>query len=164
MREIQVRDAQAHDHPALARIFRAASLTDAGHRDALLAHPEALILSADLLAGGRTRVATVSDGTVVGFASTRPTDAGVLELDDLFVDPEAMRTGVARRLILRIAAEAEREDVARIDVTANPHALGFYAAVGFVVDARVETEFGHGLRMHLDVAGFLRSHAPASSA
>ena len=163
MSAIHVRDAHAHDEPALARIFREASLSNADDRDALLAHPEALTLSADVLARGRTRVATVADGTVVGFATTRPTNPGVLELDDLFVDPDAMRTGVARQLILRIATEAEREDVARIDVTANPHALGFYEAVGFVVGSRVDTEFGPGERMHLDVAGFLRAQGSAAS-
>jgi len=85
----------------------------------------------------------------------------VLELDDLFVDPEATRRGVARQLILRIATEAEREDVARIDVTANTHASGFYDAVGFVAGARVDTEFGSGRRMHLDVDRFLRAQASA---
>src|SRR3954466_6322797 len=119
MSPIQVRDAPADDEPALARIFREASLSNAGDRDALLAHPEALILSADLHAGGRTRVATVADRSVVGFATTRPTDPGVLELDDLFVDPDAMRKGVARQLIHRVATDAEREGIARIEVTAN---------------------------------------------
>jgi N-acetylglutamate synthase-like GNAT family acetyltransferase len=163
MNTINVRDADAVDEPVLARIFRRASLSTAADRDALLAHPEALTLSDDLLARGRTRVATFADGTVVGFAATRPTDHGVLELDDLFVDPDAMRRGVARQLILRIATEAAREDVARIDVTANVHALGFYNAVGFIAGARVNTEFGPAQRMHLDVASVLRAHAPAVS-
>lgn len=157
MTAMLVRGAVAADEPALARIFRDASLANAGDRDALLAHPEALNLSTDLVARGRTRVATVSDGTVVGFATTQPTDPGVLELVDLFVDPSAMRTGVARRLLFHIATEAARDGVARIDVTANPHALGFYGAVGFVAGDRVETEFGAGDRMHLDVAGSARA-------
>jgi GNAT superfamily N-acetyltransferase len=161
MSTIRVRDAAAHDEPVLARIFREASLSNADDRDALLAHPETLSLSADVLARGRTRVATVADGTVVGFATTRPTDPGVLELDDLFVDPGAMRTGVARHLILRIATEAQGEGVARIDVTANPHARGFYDAVGFVLGPRVDTEFGPAQRMHLDVAGFVRAADPS---
>src|SRR3954452_6608744 len=93
MNAINVRVADADDEPVLARIFRAASLSTAADRDALLAHPEALTLSDDLLARGRTRVATFADGTVVGFAATRPTDPGVLELEDLFVDPDAMRRG-----------------------------------------------------------------------
>jgi hypothetical protein len=33
-------------------------------------------------------------------------------------------------LIRRIATEAAAEDVARIDVIANTHALGFYETVG----------------------------------
>jgi len=163
MNTINVRDADLVDEPVLARIFRRASLSTAADRDALLAHPEALALSDDLLARGRTRVATLADGTVVGFAATRPTDHGVLELDDLFVDPDAMRRGVARQLILRIATEAAREGVTRIDVTANVHALGFYNAVGFVSDARVDTEFGPAQRMHLDVASIVRAHTRASS-
>ena len=151
MSSIQVRDADVRDEAALTRIFREASLSNAGDRDALLAHPEALTLPADLVARGRTRVATAVDGTVLGFATTRQTDPGVLELDDLFVDPTAMRQGVARHLILHIATEAEQEHAARIDVTANMHAFGFYEAVGFVGGKTVDTEFGAGRRMHLGI-------------
>jgi ribosomal protein S18 acetylase RimI-like enzyme len=136
----------------VARIFRSASLSNAGDRDVLLGHPDALVLDDGLLARGRTLVATSADGTVVGFASTRPTGPGVLELDDLFVDPDVRRRGAARHLVLGIVAEAAEEHVVRIDVTANPHALGFYEAVGFVADGRHDTELGSGLRMHLDVA------------
>src|SRR3954452_9311450 len=117
MSTFSVRGAVPGDEPALARIFRRASLSNAGDRDALFAHPEALTLSDDVLASGRTRVATKTDGTVVGFARTQPTDRGVLELDDLFVDPAVMGRGVARQLFHHILTEAAEEDVARIDVT-----------------------------------------------
>jgi N-acetylglutamate synthase-like GNAT family acetyltransferase len=149
---IDVREATADDEPAVARIFRSASLSNAGDRDVLLAHPEALVLADGLLGRGRTRVATSVDGTVVGFASTRATDRGVLELDDLFVDPSARRLGAARQLVRRIVAEAAADDVVRIDVTANPHARDFYDAVGFLADAPENTELGSGMRMHLEVA------------
>src|SRR3954451_18834950 len=161
MSTFSVRDAVAGDEPALARIFRAASLSNAGDRDALLAHPEALTLPHDVLACGRTRVATSADGTVVGFARTRPTERGALELEDLFVDPNAMGRGVARQLIHHILTEAAAEDVVRIDVTANDHALGFYRAVGFLTGAPVDTEFGPAQRMHLDVDTVGRAPAPA---
>src|SRR3954464_8618399 len=161
MSMFSVRDAVPGDETALARIFRRASLSNAGDRDALFAHPEALTLPDDVLAGGRALVAASADGTVVGFARTRPTDRGVLELDDLFVDPDAMGRGVARQLILRIVTEAASEDVVRIDVTANDHALGFYRAVGFLTGAPVDTEFGPAQRMHLDVATAVRAHVPA---
>jgi len=90
---IDVRPATPADEPAVARIYRSAALSNEGDRGVLLAHPDALVLDDDLLARGRTRVATGGDGTVVGFASTRPTAPGVLELDDLFVDPGARRLG-----------------------------------------------------------------------
>ena len=152
MAPIEVRAATAADEAAVGRVFRSASLSNDGDREVLLAHPEALDLDGGLLARGRTRVATSGDGAVVGFASTRPTQTGVLELDDLFVDPGARRLGAARRLIGRIVEEAATEGIARIEVTANSHAMGFYEAVGFVAEAPANTEFGSGLRMHLDVA------------
>src|SRR3954467_8428790 len=96
MTTIGVRAATAADEPAVAPIFRSASLSNDGDREVLLAHPEALVLPDGLLDRGRTRVATSPDGTVVGFAGTRPTERGVLELDDLFVDPRARRAGAAR--------------------------------------------------------------------
>src|SRR4051794_21119025 len=99
---IHVRAARSGDAPTLTRILRRASLSNAGDREALLAHPEVLTLPDDLLGRGRTWVATFDDGAVVGFAGTRRTEPGVLELEDLFVDPDSMRKGVARRLILRI--------------------------------------------------------------
>ena len=151
MGSIDVREATAADEAAVARIFRSASLSNDGDREVLRAHPEALVLADGLLARGRTRVATSGDGAVVGFASTRPTETGVLELDDLFVDPGARRLGAARRLIGRIVEEAATEGIARIEVTANSHAMGFYEAVGFVAEAPADTEFGSGLRMHLAV-------------
>jgi ribosomal protein S18 acetylase RimI-like enzyme len=156
MGPIDVREATAADEAAVARIFRSASLSNDGDREVLLAHPEALVLADGLVARGRTRVATSGDGTVVGFASTRPTGPGVLELDDLFVDPGARRLGTARQLIGRIVAEAAAEGIVRIEVTANPHAMGFYEAVGFVGAGQADTEFGSGLRMHLEVAAGAR--------
>jgi GNAT superfamily N-acetyltransferase len=151
MSTISVRPGAVGDHPALARIFRRASLSNASDREALLAHPEALELSEDLIAGGRVRVAEFADGTVAGFAGTRWTADGVWELDDLFVDPAAMRRGVARELIRCLTVEAASEHVTRIEVAANPHAMGFYRAAGFVPDNSVATEFGPGRRMDLDV-------------
>src|SRR3954468_7440267 len=72
MTAMLVRGAVALDEPALARIFRDASLANAGDRDALLAHPEARSFRAGVLAGSRTTVATVADGTVVGFVTAQP--------------------------------------------------------------------------------------------
>ena len=147
--EVTVRDTQAADFPALQRIFRRASLSNAGDRPALIAHPEHLVLADDLVERGRTRVATLPDGTVIGFASSTVVDDGVLELDDLFVDPGWRRRGAAALLVRRIATEAAEERATRIDVTANTHAMAFYLAAGFTGDERARTPLGGGSRMHL---------------
>ena len=151
MSSVEIRAGRPGDTAAMERVFQRASLSNVGDRAALLAHPDALRLSEDLVGSGRARIAALPDGTIVGFASTRPTQATVLELDDIFVDPTWMRHGVARALMQSITVEAVSEGVTRVEVTANEHALGFYLAVGFVVDGTADTEFGSGLRMHLDV-------------
>ena len=141
----------ADDHETLSRIYRDASLSNEGDRPALLARPEVLVLSEDLIGRGHTRVATV-DGTIAGFASARPTEPGVAELDDLFVAPEWQRHGVALALVRRLVSEARRQGRTRLEVTANDHAAGFYRAAGFVLDGPTRAEFGEGSRMHLEVA------------
>ena len=47
--------------------------------------------------------------------------------------------------------DAHAQGVSRIEVSANPHALGFYEKAGFEVEGQVETEFGSGLRMYLEL-------------
>jgi GNAT superfamily N-acetyltransferase len=86
----------------------------------------------------------------VGFATTRVV-GDIVELDDLFVDPEWMRRGVARTLVSDTVGVVRAAGSTRIEVTANSHALDFYGAVGFVADGRTPTQFGVGIRMHLDV-------------
>jgi len=115
----------------------------------LLANPDALEFPG--LGGDdrRTRVAT-ADGRIAGFATSLPAGA-VIELDDLFVDPGWMRQGAGRALVLDAVAIARDLGAGRIEVTANPHALVFYGKAGFIADHEVQTRFGAGIRMHLDV-------------
>ena len=138
------------DLPALTDVFARASLSNEGDRDALLAHPEALVLEGDGIAEALTRVATNSDD-IVGFATTDLVD-GVLDLQDLFVDPDWMRQGIGSHLVQDAAAIASERGFQRIAVTANPHAFFFYDALGFVADGEIQTAFGSGQRMYLAVA------------
>ena len=62
-----------------------------------------------------------------------------------------MRQGVATALIDDAITYAKRLGVARISVIGNPHAADFYQRVGFVTEGYAATEFGPGLRMHLDI-------------
>jgi GNAT superfamily N-acetyltransferase len=138
------------DLAAAAGVYRRASLSDDSYRDDLLAHPEYLILGPAGLAEGRTHVAE-EDGSVVGFATWAET-AGIIELEDLFVDPDYMRRGIATALVGRIAQVLRARGVQRLEVTANPDVLGFYRAVGFTDCGVAETAFGPAPRMVLAIS------------
>ncbi len=138
------------DLAAAASVYRRASLSNTGDRDNLLTHPEYLILAPEGLAEGRTHVAE-EDGSVVGFATWAET-AGTIELEDLFVDPGHMRRGIASALVSRIAEILRARGAERLEVTANPHALAFYRAVGFIECCTAETDFGAAPRMVLTLS------------
>ncbi len=152
MDAIEIRRAVPGDLPALRSLFRRSSLSNQGDRDALLANPEALVLTAAGVDEGRTRVAVTVHGTIVGFATTLPDENSVVELEDLFVDPAWMRQGIATRLVADLIERSRSTKVPRIRVTANPHAYDFYRSVGFAHICDVETPFGTGSRMELTVA------------
>jgi len=135
--------------PALREVFRRSSLSNEHDRVNLLAHPEALELSDLAVTQGRTRAAVAGDH-IIGFASWALC-GDTFELEDLFVDPDSMRQGVARALVQDVVARARDDGIRQVEVTANPHALGFYTKVGFVVGHEVETTFGPGFRMRLTV-------------
>jgi len=144
-----IRAAVIGDMPALRDVFRRSSLSNEGDRMNLLAHPDALDLSDLAVIEGRTRAA-VADDAIVGFASWLHTGE-TFEIEDLFVDPEWMRRGIGRALVLDLIAIARGHGVRRVEVTANQHALVFYENVGFAVCHDVETRFGPAPRMQLDV-------------
>jgi GNAT superfamily N-acetyltransferase len=137
------------DLPAASDVYRSASLSNAGDRDNLLAHPEYLVLGPEGLAEGRTYIAE-EDGSLVGFATWIET-AGIFELEDLFVDPGWRRRGIAAALVNRITHVLRARGVRRLEVTANPHALEFYRAAGFIDCGVTDTAFGTAPRMVLAV-------------
>ena len=129
------------DLAALADVYRTSSLSNPGDRERLLAHPEHLVLEPDGLTEGRTHVAE-EDGAVVGFATWAETDAGGMELEELFVDPKWMRRGIATALVNRIADVLRSRGADTVEVTASPDALEFYRAVGFTDVGVTQTAFG----------------------
>ncbi len=145
----EIRDAIAGDIAVLRQVFRRSSLSNDGDRAKLLAHPEILELSDLAVTQGRIRAA-VSEGIIAGFAAWLPRGDAV-ELEDLFVDPDWMRQGAGRALVLDVAGIARASGARRVEVTANQHARAFYTRVGFVVAGYVQTTFGPALRMHLDL-------------
>jgi len=146
---LSLRFAEIADLPALSDVFRRASLSNEGDRASLLAHPDALEFSARAVDEGRVRVAAI-ENRIVGFATMVVTDQSG-ELDDLFVDPDCRRRGIATALVLDALDRAADQQLPRIEVTANPHGLAFYKSVGFVSDGTRQTRFGPGNRMHINV-------------
>jgi RimJ/RimL family protein N-acetyltransferase/ribosomal protein S18 acetylase RimI-like enzyme len=146
------------DLAAASGVYRRASLSNAGDRDNILAHPEYLILGPEGLAEGRTYVAE-QDGTLAGFATWAEAagtlgTTGIMELEDLFVDPDYMRRGIAMALVDRIAEVLRARGAERLEVTANPHAMGFYRAAGFTDCGVVETVLrARAPRMVLAIGG-----------
>ena len=146
------------DLPACASVYRRASLSNAGDRDNLLAHPEYLVLGPEGLAEGRMYVAE-EDGLVVGFATwawAAQAGGGIetietIELEDLFVDPDWRRRGIAAALVGYIVDVLRARGVRCLEVTANPHAEGFYSAAGFIDCGVAETVFGASPRKRLTI-------------
>lgn len=146
-----IRHAVPADLGALREVYRRSSLSNEGDRAALLEHPDVLEFSPRAVHEHHVRVAVIDD-RVIGFATLLPARQ-VGELEDLFVDPDWMLHGIARKLVLDAVDNARAHGLTRIEVTANPHALGFYEKVGFVSDGIIQTRFGPGHRMHLSHHG-----------
>jgi len=148
---VSLRDAEAGDISVLEDLYRRSSLSNEGDRDNLLANPSVLVVNQRALDEGRIRVAVGEGGRVVGFVTILERRA-MIELEDLFVDPDWMRQGIGRALIDDVVVNATGSGIGRIEVVGNPHALQFYEKVGFVFDHHEDTQFGRGFRMHLELA------------
>jgi N-acetylglutamate synthase-like GNAT family acetyltransferase len=153
-----IRSAVPGDLGVLRDLFVRSSLANEHDREALLAHPDVLEWEDRGLREGRTRVAATAEGRIVGFATwVRGQDA--LEVEDLFVDPEWMGRGAGRELVLDLTVTAREQGLARLEVTADRQAAGFYERVGFFSTDEVQTRFGPALRMRLNLASPRKSSA-----
>jgi GNAT superfamily N-acetyltransferase len=151
MAHYTTRLATEEDLSVLRELFRRSSLSNENDAANLRAAPEALHWTGDGIAERRTRVAVDVDGSILGFATIAEIEGGQ-ELEDLFVDPDAMRRGVATLLVEEAASEAKRSGVPWIEVTGNQHAAEFYASVGFVRVGVEHTLFGPAPRLRRDLS------------
>jgi GNAT superfamily N-acetyltransferase len=143
---IGIRPALKGERKYLIELQRRASLSNAGDRVALLAHPEAIDVPARHIEEDAVRVAEM-DGAIAGFSVVLRREDGDAELDGLFVEPDVWKSGVGRALVEEAAARALKSGAKALHVIGNPHAEGFYEALGFVTYGQFETRFGPGLRM-----------------
>ena len=145
--------------PELRRVYLQASLSNVDDRDAPLSHPEFLVFTGSGVADGKTRVALVA-GRLVGFASIAAEVPDRLELEDLFVDPNWQRRGIARLLVADLVQTARSGGVGTLFVSGNPHAKAFYLSVGFVEFGTVVTELGSAPRLRTDLTSSHSSTDP----
>jgi GNAT superfamily N-acetyltransferase len=146
-----IRDATLADHQDVEGVFRRASLSNENDRGPLTQHPEWLVLPDRGIREGRMRLATDEEDVVVAFA-TFLIKGGVAELEDLFVDPEHRRRGIAKHLVLDISGRVRELGFETLEVTANPHAMAFYEYMGFDACGLVVTEFYEAPRMRRSTA------------
>ena len=98
MNGLRIRLALPSEKLELEQLQTRASLANDGDRDALLAHPDAIQVPVEQIAGGRVFVSECQ-GAIVGFAAIETREDGEIELDGLFVDPSMQRRGIAKSLI-----------------------------------------------------------------
>ena len=145
-RGISIRPARLEEHALLEALQRRASLNNPGDREALLAHPEAIVLPIAQISEGGVFVSE-HDGIVAGFAAIVPRPDGGAELDALFVEPHLWKRGIGRLLVDQVAVVARERAATFLHVIGNPHAEGFYLSCGFRMTGTVDTRFGVGLAM-----------------
>lgn len=145
-----IRTARQDETDSLRKIHRRASYIwpeDAPHLDA---NPDIFGVDPAAVAVGRVRVAITRAGKLLGFASWRPTGEDA-ELDDLFVEPHAMRRGIGGALVEDAAQRARQAGLTRLLVVAHPRTLAFYRRAGFVEQGPAATQFGPALRLARDL-------------
>lgn len=69
------------------------------------------------------------DGRTVGWAQWMPRGS-VAWLEDLWIEPSAMRTGIGRTLFEWYRERAAELGFRRLEWEADPHAVGFYEKLG----------------------------------
>jgi GNAT superfamily N-acetyltransferase len=147
---VSIRRAELAERGALEDLQRRSSMHHPMYREQLAADPDVIQLPGEQIEAGLVRVAE-QDGVVVGFSVLLEASGDGCELDGLFVEPERMRGGVGRELVDDAKRIARERGARRIDVVANPQAVAFYEAVGFVAAGQADTRFGPAPRMSLRV-------------
>jgi len=147
VRDWRIRDATLDEAAELEQLQRRASTVWEDYREQLVAHPEAIEVAPDAIRDGLVRVAVDANGARLGFSVALAIVGDACELDGLFVEPTAWHRGVGRALVEDVVERARALAAARLEVIANPRAVGFYERLGFVEGETATTQFGPAPRM-----------------
>lgn len=134
------------ERQVLKDLKRRSSLTQEAHRAFLLAHPEAIDLPESYITSQAAMVALLN-GEIAGFIVTLPKSADCYEIEDLFVAPEHMGTGIGRALIAEALKTITLAGANSVEVIASEESKGFYQRCGFQETEIVPVEFGTAIRM-----------------
>ena len=97
----------------------------------MAASADALTITQAMIARGRVLVAESAQHEILGVATAEPLQAkGAFDLGHLFVEPDAMGTGVGRKLFEATVALIAAEGARRLVILADPFAEEFYRRVG----------------------------------
>jgi len=150
---VSIRFATAADGPALDALHRRSSFVWEEDRANLEAHPDALGVPRERIDSRQVCVAVDEGGALLGFSGISDGGEGVCELEDLFVEPAALRNGIGSALVEDVAARAGAEGFERIGVTAAARTFAFYESVGFLVGEPCRTRFGPAARLWRELRG-----------
>ena len=148
----RIRDAEPDEAVALEALHRRSSDVWDEDRAHLATYPDAIESPHRAIVEGRVRVAVDAVGRRLGFSVVLPVEGEACELDDLFVEPDSMGRGVGRLLVEDVAARAAAAGANRVNVTANPRAVGFYERLGFQITGETSTRFARAPRMSLELS------------
>ncbi len=146
-RALDIRMAHPDDKPNLVDLQRRASLVGySGEILDMLTEPGFIDLDEEMLANNEVIVAEMG-ARIVGFATIVAHDGNDAELEGIFVEPDLWRQGIGTALVHAIEREAIAWEATRLHVLANPNALYFYKALGFVASGEKKMRFGTAIVM-----------------
>ncbi|MFA6262259.1 MAG: GNAT family N-acetyltransferase [Bacteroidia bacterium] len=96
------------------------------------------------------------DTATIGYYSFFEPDEGTVELDNLFLFPDYIGSGLGRLLIVDFIERMKAANIKYIVLEAEPKAEGFYEKFGFVKVGQVESSIENRFlfKMKLKIAGY----------
>jgi len=130
---IAIRPARPEEADALTALCHRSKARWGYDADFMKAAKTDLTITADRIARGRALIAVDVDGKPLGIATATPLTAeGDFDLGHLFVEPDAIGSGVGAMLFAAIVASLKRESARRLVIEADPNAKAFYERMGAV--------------------------------
>jgi GNAT superfamily N-acetyltransferase len=124
----RIRRAEPADAAALTRLSLTSKAVWGYDPDFMAACRAELTIRRDSIRRNPTYVVD-SEDRILGLYQLRQ-DGAAAEIRMMFVAPEALRSGLGRRLWAHLEDTARAAGITRLEVDSDPHAEGFYRAMG----------------------------------